>query len=317
MRAVRVGMVLALGLAACKQEPRALPACDVSADLPSVHGKASVDVVAAGDIADCNSDAHHKTAALVDRIKPSVVLALGDLAYPNGSLDDYLDCYDTSWGKFRSFTRAAVGNHEYHTAHAGAFYAYFCGSSGEPFRGYYSFEIGAWHAVVLNSNCGSDPDVPASVKDEFGGCGAGSPQARWLEADLASHPAKCTLAMWHHPRFTSGTHGDAVFMKDLWRILDAHGADLVLTGHVHNYERFAPLDADGRPHESGRMREINIGTGGHELTGFAQVRSGSEIRDQSSHGVVHLTLDESSYSWEFVPVDGDSFTDRGDATCGD
>jgi 3',5'-cyclic AMP phosphodiesterase CpdA len=309
-----VAMTAPLG---CTRETRPLPPCDSSAELPQLRGKRAIEVVAAGDVADCSSDAHHRTAALIERIKPDVVLGLGDLAYPNGSLDEYVDCYGSSWGKFRSITRAAVGNHEYHTPHAGPFFAYFCGSSGEPYEGWYSFELGAWHVVVLNSNCGTDLDVPASVKDEFGGCRASSPQGRWLTADLDAHPSKCTLAMWHHPRFTSGVHGNAEYMRDAWRILDAHGADLMLAGHVHNYERFAPLDADGAPHPTGRMREISVGTGGRGLTGFAQTVNGSEVRDQTSHGVLHLTLRETSYAWEFVPVDGDTFTDRGEAACGD
>jgi hypothetical protein len=319
-RALALGAVLCVsGLiaSACLKETRTLPPCDASAELPQLANRATVEVVAAGDIGDCSIDAHHQTAALVDRIKPDAVLAIGDLAYSNGSLDDYLDCYGSSWGKFRSITRAAVGNHEYHTPHAGPFYAYFCGSTGEPYEGWYSFALGRWHVVVLNSNCGDDLDVQSGVKTEFGGCGVGSPQARWLERDLEEHPSKCTLAMWHHPRYTSGVHRDAVYMSDLWRILDRHGADLILSGHVHNYERFAPLDADGNPHPTGRMRQIAVGTGGRVLTGFAAIEAGSEVHDESSHGVLHLTLREDGYTWDFVPVDGDAFTDHGEALCGD
>jgi hypothetical protein len=303
--------------AACSRT-RELPPCDDSPALPSPPKGPDAVVVAAGDIAQCPGGKQEETAALVDRIAPDAVLALGDIAYPNASLDDLLDCYDPSWGRFRSITRAAVGNHEYHAPQAGPFFAYFCGGAGKPFEGRASFDIGAWHVVILNSNCGGDLDTPASVADDFGGCDANSPQARWLKQDLADHPSPCTLAMWHHPRFTSGAHGNAEGMRDLWAILHEAGADLVLTGHAHLYERFAPLDADGRADPVRGMREFVIGTGGSaSLHQFAEIQGGSEVRSHDSHGVLRLDLRPGSYAWQFVPVDGDTFTDEGETQCHD
>jgi 3',5'-cyclic AMP phosphodiesterase CpdA len=275
-------------------------------------------VVAAGDIADCSGSGHHReTAALIDQIAPDAVLTLGDTAYPNGSLDDFLDCYHPSWGRFRPFTRAAVGNHEYHSPHAGPFFAYFCGGSGVPGEGRYSFELGAWHVVVLNSNCGGDLDTPSSVADEFGGCGADAPQARWLKADLAAHRTRCALAMWHHPRFSSGPHGNADRMTETWRILQEAGVEIVLSGHSHVYERFAPMTADGIVDPVRGVRELDIGTGGTGLHSIGKVVPGSEVRDDGSHGVLRLELRPTSYAWRFVPTPPDTFADSGEMECHD
>ena len=314
----RALLLAAISVAACTRT-RELPPCDDSPALPSPpKDPAAAVVVAAGDIAECPGGRQAETAALVERIAPDAVLALGDIAYPNGSLDDLLDCYDPAWGKFRSITRAAVGNHEYHAPHAAPFFSYFCGGAGEPFEGRASFDIGTWHVVVLNSNCGRDPDVPAPVADEFGGCGADSPQARWLKDDLAAHPSRCTLAMWHHPRYTSGPHGNADYMSDLWKILEDAGADLVLTGHAHLYERFAPMDEAGHLDAERGMRQFVVGTGGKgALHTITVVQRGSEARNDHTHGVMRLELRPSGYSWKFVPVDGDSFSDGGEAECHD
>lgn len=296
---------------------RTLPPCDASPALPSPpKDPDAVVVVAAGDIAECPGGAQDATAALVDRLAPDAVLTLGDTVYPNGSLDEFLDCYDRSWGRFRSITRAAVGNHEYHAPHAGPFYAYFCGGSGKPFEGRTSFELGAWHVVVLNSTCGGDLDVPTSVADELGGCGADSPQARWLVADLAAHPSRCTLAMWHHPRFSSGPYGSATAMSAIWKILYDAGADLVLSGHAHMYERFEPMDEAGNVDAARGMRELVVGTGGKTpLHDVASVVSGSVVRGNTAHGVLRLELRKDGFAWRFVPVDGESFEDSGEAPC--
>ncbi len=313
--------VLCLPLAtgpACERT-RDLPPCDASPALPAPpkDPRAAV-VVAAGDIAECPGGDQEATAALVDALSPDAVLTLGDTVYPNGSLDEFLDCYHASWGRFRPITRAAVGNHEYHAPHAGPFYAYFCGGSGAPFEGRVSFEIGAWHVIVLNSNCGGDADMPASVADEFGGCAAGSAQARWLEADLAAHPSRCTLAMWHHPRFSSGPYGTADYMSDLWRILRNSGVDLVLSGHAHLYERFAPMDADGNRDDARGIPEIVVGTGGKSpLHDIPHVAAGSEARNNTTHGVLRLELRPDAFAWRFVGVPGGSFADEGEAPCHD
>ncbi|NOU31697.1 MAG: hypothetical protein HOO96_27665 [Polyangiaceae bacterium] len=208
------------------------------------------------------------------------------------------------------------GNHEYHTPHAGAYYAYFCGSSGSPFSGWYSFDIGRWHVVALNSNCGADLDVISSVADDFGGCGAGSPQLAWLRADLAAHPGTCTLAMWHHPRWSSSTEGSSPSVEPLWQELVRHGVDVVLNGHAHDYQRFPPLDENGALDAARGARAFVVGTGGSPLSVFdAGVRVRSEVRDATSHGVLRLELKERSYAWSYVPIGGDTFHDEGEAPC--
>jgi hypothetical protein len=199
-----------------------------------------------------------------------------------------------------------VGNHEYMTQGAQGYYAYFGAAAGDPARGYYSYQVGSWHVVVLNSNC-----------EEVGGCGAGSPQEAWLRADLAANRSECALGYWHHPRFSSGSvHGDNAFMRDLWRTLQELGVDVVLTGHEHNYERFAPQDADGRADPTRGIREFVVGTGGHPtLYPFAPPRPNSEVRETGTYGVLKLTLGSGSYDWQFLPTAGSSFADTGSGAC--
>lgn len=305
-----------LALAMCGHSTKPLPPCDASPALPALAQRDVVHVAAAGDIADCkNHDAHRRTAEVVRTLAPDAVFALGDLAYPNSSLDDLVDCYGSSWGAFRAITRPAIGNHEYHTEHAGPFFAYFCGAVGEGLRGYYSFDVGAWHVVALNSNCGNDLDVPPGIPDEFGGCAPDSSQARWLEADLSAHAGACTLAMWHHPRFTSGSqHGNGEFMTDLWRILDRHHVELVLSGHVHNYERFAPQDADGVP-SAASPRAIVVGTGGAPLKSFGKKQPNSEVSFDDGYGVLALDLTRDGYAFRFVDADTGAIRDQGSGAC--
>jgi hypothetical protein len=227
-----------------------------------------------------------------------------DVCSRAGCLDDFVDCYGSSWGRFRAITRPAVRNHEYHTEHGGPFYAYFCGAVGEPFHGYYSFELGAWHVVALNSNCGS-----------VGGCGAGSAQEAWLRADLAAHPAACTLAYWHHPRFSSGAHGNDASTQALWQALYNAKADVVLAGHDHNYERFAPQTATGALDNANGVRSFVVGTGGKEQRAMGTTVANSQLRSNTSFGVLKLTLHPTSMDWQFVPVPGDPLNDSGSAAC--
>lgn len=307
--------VVALAATTCAaRRDRALPPCPTPSPVAAAAGSA-VTVVAVGDVADCSGGRQADVAAVVDRIQPAALLALGDLAYPNGSVDDFLDCYGPSFGRFRGITHPVPGNHEYHTPHAGAYYAYFCDAAGAPFEGYHSFELGSWHVVALNSNCGGDLDVPAEVASEFGGCGAGSPQARWLASDLEAHPSRCTLALWHHPLRSSSSEGGTHEMADLFRILVAHGVDLALNGHAHAYERFPPMTADGRRDDARGMRVMIVGTGGSPLSELRDHPEKSDVRDATSHGVLRLELLDGRYSWRFVPVDGDSFHDEGGAPC--
>jgi acid phosphatase type 7 len=313
--AARWGLAAALVFAQSCSRTRELPPCDESVELAQPpRDPSAVVVAAAGDIATCPRGRHDETAMLVEALSPDLVLTLGDQAYPNGSLDEFLDCYHHSWGRFRSITRSAPGNHEYHAPHAGPYYAYFCGGAGPPLQGWTSFDIGAWHIVSLNSVCGGDIELQSSVTDEFGGCGPDSPQARWLKADLAAHPSACTLAFWHHPRFSSGRHGNADFMRHLWQILYEAGADVVLNGHVHAYERFAPMTADGSIDLARGLREFVVGTGGAPLHDLGDPVTGQELQHDSSYGVLRLELRERSYAWSFVSVDG-SFGDEGEEPC--
>ena len=247
-------------------------------------------LVAAGDIASCSSTGDEATAALVART-PGTVAVLGDAVYERGTAEEFRSCY--SWRRFRGRTRAALGNHEYGTGTAAAAIAYF----GLPEAGYYSYRLGSWHVVVLNSNCG-----PA------GGCEDGSPQQRWLEDELARAGASCTVAYMHHPRFSSGLHGSDSTIAALWRTLSRGRADVVLAGHDHHYERFAPF---------GGMRSFVVGTGGRSLYPVLRrlARPRSVVVNAQTYGVLRLTLRPGRYDWRFVPVAGSSFRDAGTASC--
>ena len=247
-------------------------------------------LIAAGDIAACRSPGDEATAALVARM-PGTVAVLGDAVYEAGTAQEFRDCY--SWARFRGRTRAALGNHEYGTGNADAAIAYF----RLPRRGYYSYDLGAWHVVVLNSNC-----RPA------GGCERGSPQQRWLDADLRAHPARCTVAYMHHPRFSSGLHAPNTSLGALWTTLARRGVDVVLAGHDHHYERFAPFEG---------IRSFVVGTGGrsHYPALWRLSRPKSVALNSSTYGVLRLTLRAEGYDWRFVPVAGWTFTDSGSSAC--
>lgn len=232
------------------------------------------------------------------------VLALGDLQYEDGALAKFQASYDSSWGRVKPITRPVVGNHEYLVSPGTGYYTYFGAAAGDPAKGWYSFDLGAWHVVALNSNCSS-----------IGGCGPGSPQETWLAADLAAHPGVCTLAAWHQPRFSSGNHGDDPAYDAFWRDLYDAGADVVLNGHDHEYERFAPQTPDGAADPERGVREFVVGTGGKNQTPFPLVRANSEVRSTGTFGVLKLTLHAASYDWEFVPAPPGTFTDSGSAPC--
>jgi hypothetical protein len=233
----------------------------------------------------------------------SAVLALGDLQYEDGTLSKFTASYDPSWGRVKSITKPAPGNHEYQTTGAAGYYGYFGAAAGDPAKGYYSFDVGSWHLVALNSNCSA-----------VGGCGAGSPQEQWLRADLAAHPAQCTLAYWHHPRFSSGAHGSDSTYTAFWQALYDANADVVLVGHDHEYERFAPQDASGGLDLSRGIREFVSGAGGKEVRPFGTIRANSEARDASSLGILELTLGSGAYAWRYLPAVG-TFTDAGSTSC--
>jgi hypothetical protein len=255
-------------------------------------------LVGAGDVARCGSTDDDATAALLDGI-PGTVFAAGDLAYEDGSAADFRDCYEASWGRHGWRTRPAPGNHEYQTAGAAGYFWYFGAAAGAEGAGYYSYELGGWHVVVLNSNIDAAP---------------GSAQAAWLRNDLAAHPRACTVAYWHHPRFSSGRHGNHPHMAALWRILQDAGAELVLAGHDHAYERFASQNADGGADPERGIRSFVVGTGGSSLRPFATVQPNSEARRNDVYGVLKLDLSAGGYRWSFVGTDG-GVRDAGGASC--
>ena len=247
-------------------------------------------LIAAGDIAACSSAADEATAALVARM-PGTVAVLGDAVYERGTSEEFRDCY--SWARFRERTRAALGNHEYGTGDAATALAYF----ELPAKGYYSYTLGSWHVVVLNSNC-----------EPAGGCGVGSSQQRWLAAELERSGATCTLAYMHHPRFSSGLHGSDSTIAPLWRTLSRGGVDVVLAGHDHHYERFALF---------GGIRSFIVGTGGrsHYPVVRRLSRPRSVVVNFRTYGVLKLGLSVGRYDWRFVPVSGAGFVDAGSAGC--
>jgi calcineurin-like phosphoesterase family protein len=263
-------------------------------------------LVGAGDIASCDDlKGAEATAKLIDGI-PGTVFAAGDLAYPNGSDADFANCYEPTWGRFRERTRPAPGNHEYHQQGASAYARYFGAAAGDPAKEYYSYELGAWHIVVLNSECA-----------EVGGCNADSEQAKWLRQDLAQHPQGCKLAYFHEPLFSSGgKHGNNPLVRPLWEVLYAAGADVVVNGHDHDYERFAPQDPEGHLDENRGIREFVVGTGGkNSHRRFGAVQPNSEARNDDTFGVLKLTLHSHGYDWEFVPEAGKAFRDSGSGVC--
>jgi hypothetical protein len=258
-------------------------------------------LVGAGDIASCTTTADSATARILDHI-PGTVFTLGDNAYPDGSSADFAGCYQPTWGRHRARTRPATGNHDYKTPDAGAYFAYFGATAGAAGQGWYSYDLGAWHVVVLNSDC-----------DDVGGCGPGSPQVTWLQADLAAHAGAPLLAYWHHPRFSSGVHGGSSSMRTFWDVLYGAGAELVLNGHDHDYERFAPQDPGGRRDGRYGIREFVVGTGGAPLRAQATAAANSQAF-HGVHGVLRLTLRANGYDWRFVPVAGQTWSDSGSGT---
>ena len=260
-------------------------------------------LVGAGDIADCSSSGDEATAKLLGDI-PGTVFTTGDNAYESGTATEFSNCYDPSWGRYKERTRPSVGNHEYYTADASGYFNYFGSAAGDPKKGYYSYDLGEWHIVSLNGMC-----------EHVGGCGAHSPMVSWLKQDLASNPKACTLAYFHHPLFSSGWHGNQAKMIPTWDALYAANADVVVNGHDHDYERFAPQRPEGVPDSSRGIREFVVGTGGDELRPFRIFQPNSEVHNADTFGVLKLTLHPASYEWKFVPEAGKTFTDSGSDWC--
>ncbi|HEY4411079.1 MAG TPA: metallophosphoesterase, partial [Acidimicrobiia bacterium] len=219
----------------------------------------------------------------------------------------FSNCFGPTWGADKDRLRPAPGNHEYGTANASGYFNYFGSAVGQPGQGWYSYNLGAWHVVVLNSNCAS-----------VGGCNAGSAQEQWLKADLAASSSRCTVAIWHHPRFDSGTsHGNDTEVGPLWNDLYAGGAELVVNGHEHLYERFGPQRPDATADPTFGIREFIVGTGGNSLYQFGSPQPNSQVRNNTTNGVLKLTLRPVGYDFSFLPVAGRTFTDSGSGTCHD
>jgi 3',5'-cyclic AMP phosphodiesterase CpdA len=256
-------------------------------------------LIAAGDIASCWWRADEATARLLDGME-GVVAPLGDLVYQSGTQGQFEDCYGPTWGRHLARTRPAIGNHDRRTQKGAPYYRYFGARAGKAGEGWYSYALDGWHVVVLNT------EVPI---------GAGSPQLRWLANDLRAHPARCTLAYMHRPRFSSGKHGGSRRVTDAWRVLYAAGVDVVLAGHDHVYERFAPLTPDGEPDPVRGIVSFVVGTGGAPLYGKGDVQPHSQVVRNDVHGVLALRFRPDGYEWEFVPVPGERFHDRGEGRC--
>jgi hypothetical protein len=259
-------------------------------------------LVGAGDIADCSLDKGAATATLLDGIAGTVFTA-GDNAYPDGTAKQFSDCYDPTWGRDKARTRPAAGNHDWGTKNLAGYLGYFGTAAGPDGKSWYSYDLGAWHVIVLDSDC-----------DHVGGCTATSPQGTWLAADLAASKAKCTIAIWHHPRFSSGEHGDDTAVGPFWKALYDAGADIVVNGHDHDYERFAPQDPGSRADDARGIREFVVGTGGAGLRTFPTTRPNSIVRASVAHGVIRFTLHQSSYDWRFISTTGE-FGDSGAGAC--
>jgi hypothetical protein len=295
-RRMRIAILLAAGLALAQIAPSAVSPAD-SPGAIALQFAADPVLVGAGDIADCTTTTDTATAALLDVIDGTVFTA-GDNAYEFGSTADFANCYEPTWGRHKWRTRPSPGNHDYISL-AVPYFAYFGAHAGPAGRGYYSYDLGAWHVVSLNSN------VPVF---------AGSPQEQWLRADLAANRTQCTLAYWHHPLFSSGLHGNQTYMRPIWQALYDFGADVVIAGHDHNYEQFSRQNADGMLDANG-IKEFVVGTGGASLRSFAVIQPNSAVRNSGTHGVLKLTLHPTSYDWQFVPIAGQTFTDDGSRPC--
>jgi PKD repeat protein len=303
-----------------------LATCSLPSDLPEGRpirpsffqaSGAAVYLVGAGDISTCSNTGDSQTAAVVQGVLSSIPTAMvytaGDNAYPDGSAADYQNCYEPTWGQFKSKTKPSIGNHEYNTGTANPYFDYYNGAgttsgvAGTRGQGWYSYNLGKWHLVVLNAN------------STFVGTKAGSTQEQWLKADLAATSQPCILAYWHHPRFTSGTTdplpAPGGFHYDFWKDLYAAGADLVINGHHHIYERYAPQTPDGVLDMDNGLRQITAGTGGANGGDITVLRTNSEIVNGHTRGALKLTLDDGRFAWEFLPVAGQTFTDKGTGIC--
>jgi hypothetical protein len=285
-------------------------------------------LVGAGDIARCAATGDEATANLLDNME-GTVFTTGDNAYDTGSTSNFSNCYNPGWGRHLARTKPSVGNHEYYAPvkksssyheNAADYFAYFGTAAGEPSKGYYSYDLGNWHIVVLNSCLEHKPAVwkATGEREKQVECvGPGPVQEQWLRDDLAApeNQSVCTLAYWHHPRFSSGNHGDNPSVATLWNTLYEAGADVVLNGHDHDYERFAPQNPQGLPDPEQGIRQFVVGTGGAAFTAFKSVKANSEKRISNTNGVLKMTLHPEGYDWQFVTAPNQAVADSGSGDC--
>jgi hypothetical protein len=307
LASLALGALLALGLV---EGSGALSAAAQSAGSAKPDSaQQSAILVGAGDIVGCqDAQGALATAKLIEKI-PGTVFAMGDLVYDAVTLAQFQNCYEGTWGKFKDRTRPALGNHEYRERNAAPYFRYWGSQAGPTGKGYYSYDLGVWHVVVLNTNCQAAG---------LGGCAAGSPQEAWLRQDLSEHRGSCIVAYGHHALFSSGifrSHSVHAELKRFWEDLYAAHADLILAGHEHSYERFALQDPDGRADPQHGIREIVVGTGGRSHDPLGLALPNSELQNFDTYGVLKLTLFPQGYTWEFIAEEGKSFHDSGAGVC--
>jgi hypothetical protein len=279
--------------------PPAAPAAPSAPAQPAQPAGGEHVLVGAGDIAKCEIiGGAAATARVLDRI-PGTVFTAGDNAYEDGSEENFAKCYEPTWGRHKARTRPSLGNHDLKTDNGGPYYRYFGENAGPVGKGYYSYDLGDWHIVVLNSAIDIGPR---------------SEQGKWLSADLAANPRDCILAYWHIPLFSSGPHGNDRQMRALWEPLFEAGADVIINGHDHMYERFAPMRPDGKADPERGIRQFVVGTGGGGVYRFKGTQPNSEVRDNTTYGVIKMTLSPGAYKWEYIPGTG-KFTDSGSGVC--
>jgi hypothetical protein len=302
----RIAMVVALAVTACgRSEPAGKPVvlhANPTADSVALAMQSDTvpTLVGAGDIADCGSDGAMRTAAMLDTIRGTIFIA-GDVAYVSKeNPHPFVTCFDPAWGRHRARIRPSVGNHEYSAEGPAAYFDYFGAQAGPRPGGYYSYDLGTWHVIALNTNIASD---------------AGSPQQAWLQSDLDAHLGRCTIAYMHHPRFSSGSHAERDKLIPIWRTFARYGVSVVIAGHDHVYERFAPLDTNGTPDSTGGIRQFVVGTGGAHRSPIDSVLPGSEVHSTDSFGLIRFSLLKDRYRWTFMPVRKHGFTDEGEASC--
>ena len=303
-----MGKFFRVGLALLAIATLIAPASVAAVSTAGTGSGQTVTLVGTGDIAVCGTNViDSATAALVQEVldydATAIAFTVGDNVYPDGGPTYFNDCYEPTWGAFKGRTRPGIGNHEfYNNPGAAGYFEYFGSQAGPAGRGWYRFNVGTWKIYSLTSECSAQSACYRK-------------QLRWLKADLRNKPRGCVMAFWHRPLFSTGEHGDSVRMRKVFAALYDAGAELVVNGHDHGYQRFKPVDSLGVEDAANGVREIVAATGGAALYPFTSDNSLVAVRDNTSHGVLRLDLAPGSYNWEFLPVAGDTFTDSGTADC--